>query len=334
MARASPSRWPDSPQRRTPATLVAGTLPILAAGALGTAMAVGLSALVGSRGPVIGDLLAFFLAIEPLVGGDRLPGRCAPAMPTVALARIGDVRAAARHRARHLRRRGRRLVRGAPRRSGSAHGRRHRARSEPGRYAQRVSRPSPGCAARPTRGRRRCVALVVGVPTLAGAVAQRRRPGRTSPASGSAWPPRCRCWSGAAGRSPCWRPSSPRRCSRTVDVPFEVPLVVALYTIGAKRSWEATIAADAARRAVAAVYALAGGPQFADRRDRSASRCCARVAAGVGLYIGGKRTSIATLRGARRSWPASASCSPSGPWPRSACGSRRSCTTSSATTSA
>jgi signal transduction histidine kinase len=80
----------------------------------------------------------------------------------------------------------------------------------------------------------------------------------------------------------------------TVDVPFEVPLVIALYTVGAHRSWEATIAADAAVVAVAAVYALAGGPQFGIGEIVGIALLCA-LSSGVGLYIGGKRTSITTL---------------------------------------
>jgi signal transduction histidine kinase len=80
----------------------------------------------------------------------------------------------------------------------------------------------------------------------------------------------------------------------TVSVPYQLPLVVALYTVGAHRSWEATFAADAAVVAVAAVYALAGGPQFGIGQVVGIALLCV-VASGVGLYVGGKRTSIVTL---------------------------------------
>jgi hypothetical protein len=71
--------------------LVAGTLSILAAGAVSTAMAVGLSALVGSRGPVIGTMLAFLLALQPLILAVTFVGQLRAIMPTVAISRIGDV---------------------------------------------------------------------------------------------------------------------------------------------------------------------------------------------------------------------------------------------------
>jgi hypothetical protein len=71
--------------------LVAGTLSILAAGAVSTAIAVGLSALVGSRGPVIGTMLAFLLALQPLVIAIAFLGQLRAFMPTVAISRIGDV---------------------------------------------------------------------------------------------------------------------------------------------------------------------------------------------------------------------------------------------------
>ena len=71
------------------AMVVAGTAEILLAGALSTAAAVGLSALVGSRGPVIGILLAFFLAIEKLLAAVGMLGAARQALPSVALDRIG-----------------------------------------------------------------------------------------------------------------------------------------------------------------------------------------------------------------------------------------------------
>ena len=71
--------------------LVAGTASVLAAAALGTAMAVGLSVLVGSRGPVIGILLAFYLAIQPLLLAMAFLGDVRQVLPAAALNRIGDL---------------------------------------------------------------------------------------------------------------------------------------------------------------------------------------------------------------------------------------------------
>jgi hypothetical protein len=68
-----------------------GTLAVLAAGAMSTAMAVGLSVLVGSRGPVIGILLAFFLAVQPLLGAITLLGQTRQAIPLAGLNRIADL---------------------------------------------------------------------------------------------------------------------------------------------------------------------------------------------------------------------------------------------------
>jgi hypothetical protein len=73
------------------ATIVAGSAGVLVAGALSTAAAVGLSALVGSRGPVIGILLAFFLAIEPLLAAIGMLGGTRQALPAVAIDRIGHI---------------------------------------------------------------------------------------------------------------------------------------------------------------------------------------------------------------------------------------------------
>jgi hypothetical protein len=75
----------------TAGALVAGTAMILVAGALSTAMSVGLSALVGSRGPIIGILLAFFLAIESVLAAIGFLGDAREAIPSLALHRIGDM---------------------------------------------------------------------------------------------------------------------------------------------------------------------------------------------------------------------------------------------------
>ena len=79
----------------TTASIVAGTLGLLATAALSSAVAVGLSALIGSRGPVIAIVLAFNLAIAQMLIGISFLGDVRQAIPTVALARIahtsGDV---------------------------------------------------------------------------------------------------------------------------------------------------------------------------------------------------------------------------------------------------
>jgi ABC-type transport system involved in multi-copper enzyme maturation permease subunit len=71
-------------------TLLSGTTRTLAAGALSTAVAVGVATLVGSRGPVIGVLLAFFLGISPLVQAIAFLGGLRQIVPDVALSRIGQ----------------------------------------------------------------------------------------------------------------------------------------------------------------------------------------------------------------------------------------------------
>jgi hypothetical protein len=65
-----------------------GTVSLLLAGALGTAVAVGLAALFGSRGPVIAVLLGFELAVLPILSNLKLLGDARQAIPTQALERI------------------------------------------------------------------------------------------------------------------------------------------------------------------------------------------------------------------------------------------------------
>jgi hypothetical protein len=65
-----------------------GTVSLLLAGALATAVAVGLSALVGSRGPVIAVLLGFELAVMPILSNLKPLGVARQAIPTQALERI------------------------------------------------------------------------------------------------------------------------------------------------------------------------------------------------------------------------------------------------------
>src|SRR5215207_2239944 len=73
------------------AALAAGTALALTAAALSAAIGVGVSALVGSRGPVIGILLAFFLAVEPILQQLAFLGDGRGILPSTALDRIGDV---------------------------------------------------------------------------------------------------------------------------------------------------------------------------------------------------------------------------------------------------
>jgi hypothetical protein len=72
-------------------TMVAGTALVLAAATLSTAVSVGVATLVGSRGPVIGILLAFFLGVSPLLEQIAFLGDARQLIPDVATARIGDL---------------------------------------------------------------------------------------------------------------------------------------------------------------------------------------------------------------------------------------------------
>ena len=69
----------------------AGTATVLVAGALSAAVAVGVSALVGSRGPVIGIMLAFYLAVQNLVLAMGFLGGARQIVPDVAIKRIADL---------------------------------------------------------------------------------------------------------------------------------------------------------------------------------------------------------------------------------------------------
>jgi hypothetical protein len=62
----------------------------VSAGALASALAVGLAALFGSRGPVIGILIATHVVLEPQLQGASFLGNAREAVPTAALNRIGD----------------------------------------------------------------------------------------------------------------------------------------------------------------------------------------------------------------------------------------------------
>lgn len=72
------------------AAIFAGTVSVLAAGALSAAVSVGLAALTGSKAAVITAVLAFVLGIAPLLSGIGFLGDIRQAIPTNALARIGD----------------------------------------------------------------------------------------------------------------------------------------------------------------------------------------------------------------------------------------------------
>jgi hypothetical protein len=71
--------------------LASGTAMALSAMALSTALGVGIAALVGSRGPVIGIMLAIELAVVPLLQQVGFLGGARQLLPTVALNRIGDL---------------------------------------------------------------------------------------------------------------------------------------------------------------------------------------------------------------------------------------------------
>ena len=62
----------------------------LVSGVLGAALAVGLATLFGSRGPVIGILIASHLVFEPQLQAARFLGDARQAIPTSAINRIGD----------------------------------------------------------------------------------------------------------------------------------------------------------------------------------------------------------------------------------------------------
>jgi ABC-type transport system involved in multi-copper enzyme maturation permease subunit len=71
--------------------LVSGSAVLIGAMAFSTIIAVGVSALVGSRGPVIGILLGFFLAIQPVLVSIGFLGGARRLIPSADLHRIGDL---------------------------------------------------------------------------------------------------------------------------------------------------------------------------------------------------------------------------------------------------
>ena len=116
---------------------------LLSSGLLGAALAVGIAALVGSRGPVIAILLAMHLIFEPQLQGAGFLGDARQALPISAINRIGDQAHGPRlhARARHLGRGRDRLGRGRAGGRGLAH-------DGPGRSRLRACPFRSGCASR------------------------------------------------------------------------------------------------------------------------------------------------------------------------------------------
>jgi signal transduction histidine kinase len=80
-----------------------------------------------------------------------------------------------------------------------------------------------------------------------------------------------------------------------VDGAFTLPLLVAFYTIGSRRSWEQTAAAAGAVVLVGVVYRIAGGPQFTDGDLFGLAFLCA-VGSLAGLYVGTRRARAVAQR--------------------------------------
>jgi len=80
-----------------------------------------------------------------------------------------------------------------------------------------------------------------------------------------------------------------------VDGAFTAPLLVALYTIGSRRSWEQTAAAAGGVILVGAIYRIAGGPEFTDGDLFGLAFLCA-VGSLAGLYVGTRRARAVAQR--------------------------------------
>jgi signal transduction histidine kinase len=80
-----------------------------------------------------------------------------------------------------------------------------------------------------------------------------------------------------------------------VEGPVAIPLMLALYTIGSRRTWEETIAAAGAVVLTGAIYRVAGGPQFTTGDLVGLALLCV-VASGLGLYVGTRRNGIVDQR--------------------------------------
>src|SRR4051794_1311446 len=79
-----------------------------------------------------------------------------------------------------------------------------------------------------------------------------------------------------------------------VDGQYVFPIMVALYTIGSARSWEATIAAATTPVLAGLIYILAGGPEFTTD-DLLAVGPASAVPAGLGLLVQSRRVSFEAL---------------------------------------
>jgi signal transduction histidine kinase len=80
-----------------------------------------------------------------------------------------------------------------------------------------------------------------------------------------------------------------------VSVPYELPMMVLLYTIGSTRGWERTIAAAGAVVATGGIFLFAGGPAFSAGSLIGTALLCA-ISSGLGLYVGTKRAGMDALR--------------------------------------
>ena len=101
--------------------ILAATGLLVAAAVLATAAGVGAGALFGSRGPVIGLLLGFFLVIDPLLASIGFLGEARAIVPSEALHRIGGMPRPDAPRRRHCDRCRRRLGCRGPRSRRMAH---------------------------------------------------------------------------------------------------------------------------------------------------------------------------------------------------------------------
>jgi signal transduction histidine kinase len=162
-------------------------------------------------------------------------------------------------------------------------------------YAQRVSLALPAWLGTPSpRMVDAGLAALVGVPVVLSATASGAQQGRTL--LGVLW--------GVAAVMPLlvrrrWPFAALAAIlavavSTPVDAQYALPIAAMIYTIGSRRSWEATFAAAASVVATGLAYQLAGGPDLSTGDLVTTALLCA-VTGGVGLYIGGRRASIAAL---------------------------------------
>jgi signal transduction histidine kinase len=82
--------------------------------------------------------------------------------------------------------------------------------------------------------------------------------------------------------------------SSPVEAQYAFPIAAMLYTIGATRSWEATLAAVASVVATGLAYQLAGGNLSTG--DIVSTGLLCGITGGAGLYVGGRRASFEALR--------------------------------------